>query len=69
MRPWDEVLVPNKTVLGVAAHSTLDEDISPDLYKPRVFIGFSNLEVNRVVCSTQYTHVSIHYISVMSIFY
>jgi hypothetical protein len=66
MRPWDDVLIPNEKVIGVAAHSTVKEDISPDLYKPPVFIGFNNLEVNHVVCSTQYTHIYIHYISVMS---
>ena len=42
LRPWDEVLDPNATVLGVAAHSTVDEDSSPDLYQPQVFIGFKN---------------------------
>lgn len=69
LRPLDEVLEPNATVLGVAAHSTVGKDSSPDLYQPQVFIGFNNLEVNHVVCSTQYKHLTIHYISVMVVLY
>ena len=65
LRPWDEVLDPNVTLLGVAAHSAVGEDSSPDHYQPQVFIGFNNLEVNHVVCSTQYKHLTVHYISVM----
>jgi hypothetical protein len=65
LRPWDEVLDRNATVLGVAAHPTVDEDSFLDLYQPHVFIGFNNLEVDHVVCSTQYKHRTIHYISVM----
>lgn len=57
MRPWDEVLDPNVPLLGIAAHSTVGEDSSPDLYQPQVFIGFKNLEANHVVCSTQYKHL------------
>jgi hypothetical protein len=67
LRPWDEVLDPNSTVLVVAAHSTVGEDSSPDLYQPQVFIGFNNLEL--VVCSTQYKHLTIYYISVMVVVY
>jgi hypothetical protein len=63
--PWDEVLDTNARVVGVAAHSTVDEDSSPDLYQPQVFIGFNNLEVNHVVCPTQYKHLTTHYITVM----
>jgi hypothetical protein len=59
------MLDPNATVHGVTAHSTVGEDSSPDLYQPQVFIGFNNLEVNHIVRSTQYTHLTIHCISVM----
>jgi len=65
LRPWDEVLDPNATVLGVATHSTVDEDSSPDLYQPQVFIGFKNFEDSHAVCSTGYKHLTIHCISVM----